>query len=119
MLRSGISIILSALLICGPVFAEKKPTIKEQAVTVSAGSSVEVKLLNGQKLRGRMGEVSATGFVLQSVNGDKAVNRTISFDEAGSIRAVHHTVRILLIVVGVVAAVAIAARVAYEKGGVS
>jgi hypothetical protein len=70
-----------------------------------------------------MREVSATGFVVQPLNADKAQVRTFNFDEVKSIRALgakrSHWVRNLVIVVVVVGALVGLGRLAYEKSGTS
>ncbi|MFN7934264.1 MAG: hypothetical protein U0R19_13120 [Bryobacteraceae bacterium] len=61
---------------------------KEQAVTISRGNAVEVRFLDGSKLRGWIGEVSDTGFVLTT---EKAGVQQIRFDQLKSLRDMKKT----------------------------
>jgi hypothetical protein len=77
MLRNWIAKLLTILLtlsVPGPLCArhatqEKAPTIQEQIVQMPAGSAVEVKTQAKQKLRGRLGSVTADSFELQTATG--------------------------------------------------
>ncbi len=52
---------------------------------MAAGSAAEVKLLNKQKLKGRLGEITETGFTLQYAVKDKIETRTVDFKDVKSI----------------------------------
>ncbi len=84
--------ILCAVLLAIPPAAtaqstvQAKPSIKEQILLTPAGSSIEVKLLDKRKLRGRMGPVTDTGFSLQYVEKDKVQETSINFTEVKSFR---------------------------------
>ena len=49
----------------GKVQSEAKPSLKERILEVPPKTMIEVRLLNKQKLRGRLGEVTDEGFSLQ------------------------------------------------------
>ena len=57
------------------------PTLKEQQILLDSGTAVEVELKNKEKIRGRLGAVSDTGFDIQCVVNDRTVTRTLSYDE--------------------------------------
>jgi hypothetical protein len=117
--------LLAILLALGapwPLFArstaqEKRPTIQEQLVVMPAGSVVEVKTLGKQKLRGRLGAMTADSFELQTAKGEKVQTQSLRFDEVKSVKAVTSKgmavgakigwgILIFAVVIGVVAAIA-------------
>jgi hypothetical protein len=63
-----------------------KSTLKEQVVLIPQGSVIEVVLLSREKLRGRIGAVSDTGFDLQRVQNDQTILRTFRYDEVKSVK---------------------------------
>lgn len=63
-----------------------KPTLKEQVVLLTPGSVVEVTLKNKDKLRGRLGAVTDSGFDLQYVDQGSASNRTLRFDDVKNVK---------------------------------
>lgn len=67
--------------------AQGKLTIKERILEVPAGTLIEVRLLNKQKLRGRLGEVTNEGFSLQTAQGNKIETQQIAFTDVKSIKA--------------------------------
>ena len=60
--------------------------VKEQAIIIPQGTTVEVRLLSGQKLRGRLGLVSDQGIALRGVFENKIEERTINFTDIRSVR---------------------------------
>jgi len=68
--------------------ASPKPTLQERVLEITPGSLVEVRLKNKEKLRGRLGETSADGFVLKHAKGQQIEERKISFDNLKSIRSI-------------------------------
>lgn len=102
MKRAGISLLLSWILCVCPVLlaaaeaagaapgtqppASQKQTIQEKVIEIPAGSTVEVRLKGKEKLRGRLGDISPQGIVLQHAQGGKIEERNIAFDEVRSIK---------------------------------
>jgi hypothetical protein len=62
--------------------------LKEHLIEIPAGSIVEVKLENKQKLRGKLGAVNDTGFELQTVRDGKIVTQNILLNDVKSIKAI-------------------------------
>ena len=94
-LRQLLSILLVVILCATSTYAAKpsasipaqvaqKPTLK--VLEIPPGSRVQVRLKNKEKLRGRLGEVSNEGFVLQYARGNQIEERIIGFDEVKSIK---------------------------------
>ena len=69
------------------------PTIQEQVVQIGQGASVEVRLNKPkERLRGRMSEIAADGFVIQIAEGSQLKPRTVAFAQVKSIKQMeHHT----------------------------
>jgi hypothetical protein len=95
MIRKQLSIFCSILLFWAGAAAQAqvpqprpKPTIQEQLTEMPAGAVVEVTLLNKHKLKGRLGEISAGGFVLQHAVKDRIEMKNIGFDEVKSIKQI-------------------------------
>jgi len=100
-MRKGICIVLLFLFISSslrieaailgtssPTQAEttKKFAIKERALQIGVGKTMEVRLKNKEKLLGRMGAISNEAFVLHIAKGKQIEARTISFDEVESLK---------------------------------
>src|SRR5205823_6265959 len=83
---------------------------KKEALAVPLGSVIEVRLKGNEKIRGRMGEVSEEGFVVQTAQNGKLENQKITFTDLKSIKLVgkSHTTRNVLIVSGIGAVVFVA-----------
>lgn len=75
------------LLACNTAFSQTPSNahIKEQALAIPLGFPVEVRLLSHETLRGRMGQVSEQGFVLQYVKADQVQEQTLAFTEVKSV----------------------------------
>ena len=69
-----------------PSQATKKPTLQEKVLEIPPGSRVQVRLKNKEKLRGRLGEVSNEGFVVQYARGNQIEERKTGFDEVKSLK---------------------------------
>lgn len=63
-----------------------KPTLKEKVVLINSGSVIEVVLKNKEKIRGRMGPVTDTGFDVQYVVKDQTTTRTVPFDDVKKVK---------------------------------
>ncbi len=96
-MRQLLSILLVVILCATSTYAAKlsasipaqvaqKPTLQEKVLEIPPGSRVQVRLKNKEKLRGRLGEVSNEGFVLQYARGNQIEERIIGFDEVKSIK---------------------------------
>lgn len=52
--------------------ADARPgSIREQTGKIKTGTKIEVALNSGEVLKGRMGVIMATGFVVEPANGSK------------------------------------------------
>ncbi|MGA3206192.1 MAG: hypothetical protein ABSF12_27180 [Bryobacteraceae bacterium] len=106
-MRQALSLILVSLLVSHLAPADT-PTVREQIVSMSLGTNIELRLKNNDKLRGARGEVTDTGFTLVD---PRFGNRQIAFADVAAVKLfVHqsHTTRNILIGVGIaVAAVGI------------
>ncbi len=67
---------------------EQKATLKEQILQVPPGTMIEVKLLNKQKMRGRLGELTDEGFSLTTAQGEKIQTQKIAFSDVKSFKRV-------------------------------
>lgn len=99
MLRRTLSLGLASLLILNLPLASRasgraqqndsqQQRLKEKAFAITPGTMVEVRLLNKEKVRGRIGDLSDAGFSLQTAKDGTIQKRTVSFDELKSIKAV-------------------------------
>lgn len=88
----------------GQAGSETKPTLKEQVNQIPAGSKVEVRLLNKEWFRGRLGEVSDEGFTLLIATGNRIESRKVAFSEVKSVKAIGDNGRTRNILIGAGAA---------------
>ncbi len=72
----------------GRAGSQAKATLKEQVSQIPAGSQVEVRLLNKERFRGRLGEVSDEGFTVQVATGNRIETRKVAFSDAKSVKAI-------------------------------
>jgi len=97
-------------------------SVKPQVLSLGPNSLVEVRLVNGSKLRGWIGTISENNFELR-LGKVKLEQRTIEFDHVRSVKPVDslkpsHTARNILIGVGIaVAAIGLGIVIAAKKGG--
>jgi hypothetical protein len=82
----------------------QKPTLKEQVVQIPAGSQVEVHLLNKERLRGRLGEVSDETITVQIAQADRIDTRKVAFGDVKSVRVIGNESKKRGILIGVAAA---------------
>jgi hypothetical protein len=71
--------------------SSSSPSLKQKVLETPLHTMIEVRLLNKEKLRGRLGEVFDTGFVVKTVHQDKIEDRKIAFDEVKSVKVVEGT----------------------------
>ncbi len=69
-----------------PAETANQQRVKEQAIVMPQGATVEIRLVSGKKLRGRLGQVFDQGVALRSVFENKIEERTIDFTDIKSIR---------------------------------
>ncbi len=81
----------SILVPLGQTPAEPKPTLKEKVVEIPPGTMVEVRLLNKQKIRGRLGKITDEGFCIQTAQGNKIENEMLAFADVKSLKQVEGT----------------------------
>jgi hypothetical protein len=67
---------------------ERKPTMKQRILEVPPSTMIEVRLLNKQKIRGRLGEITDEGFSLTTVQGEKITTQKVAFTELKSFKKV-------------------------------
>jgi hypothetical protein len=82
--RVGASAIGASL----PQETTKKATVQERILGIPPGTLIEVRLMNKNKLRGRLGEVTNEGFSLQTAQGNKVETQKIAFAEVKSLKKV-------------------------------
>lgn len=71
--------------------SEGKPTVKERILEIPPGTMIEVRLLNKQKIRGRLGEITDEGFSLQTAQGNKIETQKLGFTDVKSFKQVEGT----------------------------
>ena len=79
---------------------------KEQVLAIDTNSPVEVRFMDGARLRGWIGEVSDTGFVLSHEVRHQLTKSQVAYNQIRAVKQVQsvkpsHTVRSVLIGVGI------------------
>jgi hypothetical protein len=101
----------------GQVQPSGSPSPKEQVRTIAANSRVEVKFVDGSKQRGRISEVSDTGFLLTHEENKRMDKLQVAFVQVKAVKQVNeresHKQRNILIGVGIGVGVVIVLVVAY------
>jgi hypothetical protein len=64
----------------------RRPTLKEAVTRIPAGSQVEVRLLNQERIRGRLGEVFAEAFTVQIAKEKRIDTRHLAFSDVQSVK---------------------------------
>ena len=72
----------------GQAGTERKLTMKERILEVPPGSMIEVRLLNKEKIRGRLGELTDEGFSLTTAQGEKIATQKVAFTDVKSFKKV-------------------------------
>ena len=86
MLRKPIGCILIAVLAMGATPAPAAElTVEKQVAKLKHGRKIKVELNSGERLKGRMGAVSADQFTLEPGSTAQGTARTIRFGEARSV----------------------------------
>jgi hypothetical protein len=88
--------------------------MKDRFMLISAGSTIEVKLSSQQKIRGRLGAISDSGFELQHTRDNQVVTESLAFETVKSVKVMgkgmHFAAKVAigtLIAIGVVALVGV------------
>jgi hypothetical protein len=68
-----------------------KPTVQQRILAVPNGTMIEVRLLNKQKLRGRLGEITSEGFSLQTAQGSAIETQKVAFTDVKSLKQLENT----------------------------
>ena len=107
-MREVLSAVMAMVLVANlssaePAHQGDSKSAKTRVLAIPMGSLVDVHLNDNEKIRGRMGEVSDEGFVIQAVRGIKVENRKIAFTDLKSLKPVgkSHTTRNILLVAGI------------------
>src|ERR1035437_7635530 len=97
MVRNQVALLCTALLVWSSstsanaacqVTAAPPQGLKEHITQIPAGSIVEVKLAGKQKIRGRLGSITNSGFDLQFTKAGRTVTDTLAFDNVRSVKVV-------------------------------
>ena len=62
--------------------------MKSEVLQIRRGSFIEVRLITGEKLRGRLGDVLDAGFMLRTVSHNRLTDFQVRFEELRSVRPV-------------------------------
>ena len=62
--------------------------MKSRVLQIPHGSFVEVRLISGQKVQGRLGDILDVGFTLRTVSNNRVVDLQVRFEELRSVRPV-------------------------------
>jgi hypothetical protein len=110
-MRARILAALAAAILAGGGIGQSqtraRPSLEEQVRAIRAGQAVEVRFADGSKLRGWVGEISDTGFVLSHESGRRLTSSQLAFRQLASVRQVKdvkpaHTVPNILIGIAIV-----------------
>ena len=93
MFRQCLALFLGLSLSLSPGFAASKPaeagkSVKERVLSLSEGTVVEVRTVQKEKIRGRLGPLTGEGFQVKRGQGDKSQDVTVAFANARSIKVV-------------------------------
>ena len=66
----------------------QKRTVQQQVVEIPTGKLVEVRLADKSKIRGRIGQISADGFLLTAARGNQVGEQKMAFSDVTSIKAI-------------------------------
>ena len=80
------NLIVAVLCVSLSQIAVAQSTVQETVVKIDKGSAVEVRLKSKEKVRGRLGEVSSSGFTMQVTKNGAVGSRDIAFDDVKSLK---------------------------------
>ena len=109
MTTKTLAVVLAALLsgnCFGQASSSNRTSPKEQVLAIDTNSPVEVRFMDGARLRGWIGEVSDTGFVLSHEVRRQLTKSQVAYNQIRAVKQVQsvkpsHTVRSVLIGVGI------------------
>ena len=81
--------------------ASKKRTPKEQVIQIPTGAQVEVRLLNKERLRGRLGDISDEGFTVLIAQENRIETRQVVFSDVKSVKEIRKQRTALYVFLGV------------------
>jgi small nuclear ribonucleoprotein (snRNP)-like protein len=85
----------------GQVPASQESAIRQKLSQIPVGSSIEVRLTNNEKLKGKLGGVSDEGIILKQAKGSQIEERKIAFAEMKFIKTASRTGEMIVLCVGV------------------
>lgn len=89
-MRQALAILLVVLL-CVPAYAQvRRPSVKEQTLTITRDAAVEVRFADGSKQRGRLGAVNDAGFELQTERHGKIATEMVGFERVKWVKQLSH-----------------------------
>ena len=65
---------------------ERRRTLKERFLEVPPGTMIEVRLLDKQRVRGRLGDLTNEGFSLTTAQGEKIETQKVAFANVKSFK---------------------------------
>jgi hypothetical protein len=81
--------------------ASQKPALKEQVIQIPSGAQVEVRLLNKERIRGRLGDISDEGITVQIAQANRIETRQVAFSDVKSVKEVRKQRTALYVFLGV------------------
>ena len=93
--------------------ASQKPTLKEQVIQIPTGAQVEVRLLNKERIRGRLGDISDEGFTVLIAKGNQIETRQVAFGDVKSVKEVRKQRTALYVFLGVAMTLGLLLAVGY------
>jgi len=91
----------------------QKPTLKERVIQIPTGAQVEVRLLNKERLRGRLGEISDEGFTVQIAQGSRIEIHKVAFSEVKSVKEIRKQNTVKYVFLGVAMTLGLLLAVGY------
>ncbi|MGD0921486.1 MAG: hypothetical protein ABSA70_06945 [Terriglobia bacterium] len=93
--------------------ASRKPTLKEQVIQIPTGAQVEVRLLNKERIRGQLGDISDEGFTMLIAQEDRIETRQVAFGEVKSVKEIRKQRTALYVFLGVAMTLGLLLAVGY------
>ncbi len=77
---------LTPELVAGKETTSGEKSLRQGVLAIPSGTMVEVKLINKEKYRGRMGFHTENGFAVQTATGSNIEEKTVTFGQVRSIK---------------------------------